>query len=136
MALKVLSLLVRGLAWLAGSVMVISSVADVLGYVPYSYETPPWTQRLLSNLPVIASGLVLLAPMRWFLRGLRFRLLMAAYGVLVATQAWASLRDGLAYLEGHKSWQIVPAALVFLAVPAANALLLWWRHRGAVRASA
>ena len=135
MAMKLLFLLVRGLAWLAGSFLLLTSVADVLGFVPYSDETPPWTQRLLSRLPVIASGLVLLAPMRWFLRGYRFRLLIAAYGVMVATQAWDGVRDGLAYLHGQASWHIIPAALFFVAVPLANALLLWWRHRDSVRAS-
>ena len=79
-------------------------------------------------------GAVLLVPMTKFLFGTRYFLLASGYGVLVVVTSLLAARSLIQYLEGWKHWGIIPASLMFVAVPLSNGLLLWWLHRKATRA--
>jgi hypothetical protein len=120
-------------AWLLGSFAVLSGLMNVLGFIPHSNEMPAWTTRLASSLPSIVGGLVLLAPMSRFLSGRRYLLLSVAYGILVFAVTILAAQGISAYVRGERHWLIVLVSMLFVAVPFANALLLWWLHRRARR---
>jgi hypothetical protein len=112
--------------WL-GLFFVVSGVADVFGFVPHSEEMPPWTARLISNAPPILVGVVLLAPVRHFLRGTKAKALAFAYAVAsiwVLRLAVGSLSD---FAAGGKHWAIVPISLALAAIALANGAVLLYR---------
>lgn len=123
--------LVRLAAWLAGLFFVLGGLMNIFGFIPYSYEMPPWPSRLISSLPSMIAGVVLLTPMSRLLSGRRYALLAVSYGGLVLWTAVMAAQGIHEYLSGGKHWAIVPTSLVMLSIPFANALLLWWLHRGA-----
>ena len=125
--------LVRFFGCMIGLFFVASDVADVLGFVPYSEETPPWAERLFHSVPTMFVGLVLLAPVRYFLRDARFMILVAAYAVAIAWAAYPAISGLSAYVAGGRHWGIVPASLVPLGFIAANAAALLFRRWQAAR---
>jgi len=131
--MKVTCIIVRFIGCLVGMFVLVSGVADVLGFVPYSYATPPWTSRLVSASPAMLGGIVLLAPIRYFLRGKKYVLLAAGYILLVLAVAVQSVLGISDYLGGTKHWAVVPTGLAFLVIPAANAFVLWYRRQSSVR---
>jgi hypothetical protein len=131
--MKAVRVSIRLAAWLLGLFVLVSGVMDVLGLIPYSNEMPPWRSRLLSSLPSMLGGVVLIIPMSRFLCGRRYAFLAVAYCGLVSAAAVMAGLGIYDYVRGTKHWGIIPASLAFLAIPFANALLLWWLHRGAVR---
>lgn len=124
----VVQILVRLAAWLVGSFVVLSGLMNIMGFIPYSNEMPAWTARLISSLPSMVGGVILLAPMNRFLRGRRYALLAIGYGALVLGAAIMAARGIHAYLGGGRHWAIVPTSLILLSIPLANALLLWRLH--------
>jgi uncharacterized membrane protein HdeD (DUF308 family) len=117
--------LVRAAAYALGALFVVSGILDILGFMPYSNETPPWRARLLSELPVLAGAAVLLVPMKSFTRGGPHTVLKIAYVLLILATA-ANLVDGVrGYVAGRMSWHVIPASLVLAAIVVANAIVLW-----------
>ena len=131
--MKGICILIRIGGSLLGLFVLVSGVADVLGFVPYSDATPPWTARLISALPAILGGVILLAPIKYFLREKPYAVLATAYAILVLAVAVQGGQGVLGYLEGIKHWAILPTSLAFLAIPAANAFVLWYSHQRSVR---
>lgn len=131
--MKAVRVSVRIAAWLLGLFVLISGVMDVLGLIPYSNEMPPWRSRLVSSLPPMLGGVVLLTPMSWFLYGRRYVFLATAYCALVSSTAVMAALGIYDYVGGTKHWGIIPASLALFAISFSNALLLWRLHRRAVR---
>jgi hypothetical protein len=125
---------VRIAAWLLGLFVLVSGAMDVLGFIPYSDEMPHWRSRLVSSLPSMLSGVVLLLPMSRFLFGRRYLVLAVAYCALASATAVMAALGIYDYAGGTKHWAVIPASLVFFAIPFSNALLLWRLHRAAARA--
>jgi uncharacterized membrane protein HdeD (DUF308 family) len=132
--MKAFRVSVRIAAWLLGLFVLVSGAMDVLGLIPYSDEMPHWRSRLVSSLPSMLSGVVLLMPMSRFLFGRRYLFLAVAYCALVSATAVMAALGIHDYVGGTKHWGVIPASLVFFAIPFSNALLLWRLHRGAARA--
>ena len=63
---------IRFLGLLMGLFLLASGIANTLGFVPYSHETPAWSVRLVSSAPSMLVGLVLLLPNRHFLSERKF----------------------------------------------------------------
>jgi hypothetical protein len=131
--MKAIRVSVRIAAWLLGLFVLLSGVMDVLGLMPYSNEMPPWRSRLVSSLPSMLGGVVLLTPMSWFLYGRRYVLLATAYCALVSSTAVMAALGVYDSAGGTKHWGIIPVSLAFLAIPFSNALLLRRLRRRAVR---
>lgn len=125
--------LIRFLGCSIGLFFVVSGIADVLGFVPYSDETPPWTARLISSAPSMFVGIVLLVPVRYFLRDARFVALACAYGLAIAWALSSAVHGLAAYASGGRHWGIVPTSLVPLGFIAANAAVLLFRRWQATR---
>ena len=104
-----------GLAWMAGATL------DVLGLIPYSeLPGPPLARRVLHAIPLAVSGVALAAPYRFF-RSRRARAVGAA--VLCLSAGWilgSSLYGVVGYLEGSRSWHVVPTVLVLASLSVAN----------------
>ena len=131
--MKAFRVSVRIAAWLLGLFVLVSGAMDALGLIPYSIEMRHWRSRLVSSLPSMLSGVVLLLPMSRFLFGRRYVFLAVAYCALVsatAVMAALGIRD---YVGGTRHWGVIPTSLVILAISFSNALLLWRLHRGAAR---
>lgn len=133
--MKVVLGLIRLLGYLLGGFALLSGAADVLGFIPHSYETPPWTARFVAALPSMLAGVVLLVPIRHFLTGPKYCVLAVAYALLVLATAILSLQGLTDYASGAKDPAIVPFALAVFYIPAANAFVLWRLHRDRERQS-
>jgi hypothetical protein len=120
--------LIRFAACLLGLFALSTGVMDILGLFPHSNEMPPWRSRLVSSLPSMLGGVILLAPMSRFLHGRRYRFLVAGYWALVLATLVMAAQGVYAYTGGTKHWAIIPVSLALFAVPFGNALLLWWLH--------
>src|SRR5690606_14699598 len=127
--MKAICYFIRLTGYLLGLFVLVSGVADVLGYVPHSYEMPPWTTRLLDALPAMLSGIVLLTPIKYFLRGIKYYALAAAYALVVLAAAILCVQGLTDYLAGTKDPAIVPFSAIVFAIPAANAFVLWYMRR-------
>jgi hypothetical protein len=120
-----LGLAIRIVGVLLGTSALIVAVANVAGLVPQSVEPgPPVLSRLLSSLPSLAAGLVLLMPMRYFASGIGYRLLAAAYVLVCLATAALAISGIIGYLQGSKHWAVVPVGLVLMAIVCGNGLLL------------
>jgi hypothetical protein len=105
-----------GLFWVA------SSFLDVLGLIPYSEATPPLSWRALHSIPLMIAGGLYLFPCRVVGSD---RLRVGIAGALTPVVAWSlylSIEGAGGYLSGRKSWHVVPAAVLLLAVAVGN---LW-----------
>jgi hypothetical protein len=125
----VVKTLVRLVAWLVGLFVLLGGLADIAGLIPHSNEMPPWPVRVISSLPSMVGGVILLTPMSRFLSGRRYALLAVGYAILVLGAAILAAQGIHAYLGGGRHWAVVPASLATFSIPLANALLLWWLHR-------
>jgi hypothetical protein len=125
--------LVRFFGCMIGLFFVASDFADVLGFVPYSDETPPWTERLLHSAPTMFVGLVLLMPVRYSLRDAKFVILAFAYAAAIAWAVSSAIHGLSAYAAGGRHWGIVPTSLVPLGFISANAAVLLFRRWQAAR---
>lgn len=111
-----------------GLMTLLSGIANILGFIPYSYSEPPMAERALSSLPSLLSGFVLLIPHRIFSLGVKFKSLMLAY-LFVSLAASALLVEGLiSFSAGSKSWHVVPLGIFILLIPLTNAYALYRRH--------
>lgn len=126
---------VRVMGCLLGMFLLFTGLLDVLGYVPYSNEMPPWPDRLTSSLPSMLGGAVLLLSMRRFTLGPRYAVLQAAYLVIVFAGLMKLAEDSLGYLQGHVHGAVIPTAAVLVSIVAANAGVLWHMHRRAANPS-
>ena len=114
---------------LLGLFAVLSGVADVAGFLPYSDATPPWTERLLSNLPMLVGGLILLLPINRFLAQSRFRFLLGAYLLLLLAVLALAAQGVIDYRAGLKHWVVLWPGLIILSVVAGHIFVLWhWRQ--------
>ncbi|MBD9437653.1 hypothetical protein IB223_16270 [Pseudoxanthomonas sp. PXM03] len=127
--MKVVFILIRLTGYLLGSFALFSGVADVLGFIPHSYETPPWPARLMASLPSMLAGAVLLVPIKYCLRGAMLYVLAAGYALVVLAAVVLSVQALIGYSSGTKGPAIVPAAMIFLYIPVANAFVLWRMRR-------
>jgi hypothetical protein len=127
--MKIVLILIRLTGYLLGSFALFSGLADVLGFIPHSYETPPWSARLIAALPLMLAGIVLLVPIKYCLRGAMYYALAAAYALVVLAVAILSAQALIGYFSGTKGPAVVPIAMTFLYIPVANAFVLWRMHR-------
>jgi hypothetical protein len=110
---------------LLGAFAVSAAIANIVGFVPHSVEPgPPLVSRLLSSLPSLAGGIVLLMPIRHFANGIGYRLLATAYILLCLATAALAISGIIEYAQGSKHWAVLPVGLVFLAIVCGNGLLL------------
>jgi hypothetical protein len=110
---------------LLGAFADFSAIANIFGLVPHSVEPgPPLASRLLSSVPSLVGGLVLLIPMRHFASGIGYRLLSAGYILLFLATATLAISGVIGYAEGSKHWAVLPAALILLTIVCGNGLLL------------
>jgi hypothetical protein len=65
---------------------------------------------------------LLLLPYRYFCVGVRYRVLQFGLSLLVATMVLFAGKGAFGYLQGRKSWHIIPVMGIAVAVPASN---LW-----------
>ncbi|HEY7642467.1 MAG TPA: hypothetical protein VH814_22225 [Steroidobacteraceae bacterium] len=115
----------RAAAYALGAFLLVASLLDLLGLMPYSDETPPFAHRLVKQLPLIAAAAVLMVPMKRFSRGVRHTVLQAAY-VILSLAAAANLVHGVTrYMAGRMSWQVIPTTLVVFGIVVANAAIFW-----------
>ena len=126
--MNALCLLIRFFGCSIGLFMVVSGVADILGFVPYSDETPPWSTRLISSAPPMLVGTVLLVPIRHSLRELKFFVLLCAYGVTIVWALSLAIHGLAAYATGGRHWGIVPSSIIPIGVISANAAVLLFRR--------
>lgn len=125
--MRLLRLLTRFFGVLVGVFLLLSGVLDIVGFMPHSVEPQlPWTGRLLSTLPSLAGGMVLLIPMRQFAQGIGYTLLSAAYVILSLAATVLAIGGVIEYIEGSKHWAILPTVFVLLAIACGNWLVL--RH--------
>ena len=93
--------------------------------MPSSVEPgPPVVSRLLSSLPSLAVGLVLLMPMSRFASGIAYRLLATAYVLVCLATSALAISGIIGYAQGSKHWAVVPVGLVMVAIVCGNGLLL------------
>ena len=127
--MKIVFLLIRLTGYLLGSFALFSGAADVLGLIPHSHETPPWSARLMTSMPSMLAGAVLLVPIKYCLRGTKYYFLAAGYTVVVLAAALLSAQALVGYFSSAKDPAIVPTAMVFLYIPVANAFVFWRMRR-------
>jgi len=127
--MKAIFSLIRLTGYLLGSFALFSGLADVLGFIPHSHETPPWTTRLMAALPSMLAGIVLLVPIKYFLRGAMYYALAAAYAFVVLAAAILGAQGLIGYWSGAKDPAVVLVVMVFFCTPAANAFVLWRMRR-------
>src|SRR5262245_527822 len=129
-------LLIRIVGVLLGASAVLVAFANVAGLMPGSVEPgPPIVSRLLSSLPSMAAGLVLLIPMKRFTSGIGYRMLAAACVLLCLATAALAISGIVGYAQGDKHWAVVPVGLVLVAIVCGNGLLLLRARRPADVAS-
>lgn len=111
---------IRVVAVLIGLFIVGTSIADLMGLVPHSEDQPP--PFGVRDVAMMAVGLVLLFPYR-FLRHPWARAL--GWVGIAMTIAWVLLITvdaAVGFIEGRKSWHVVPFILISSAPVMANAI--------------
>ena len=115
--------LARASAYALAAFLIVSGIVDLLGFMPYSTETPAFIHRLLRQLPLLAGAAVLMVPMKQCTRDIPFAVLNVAY-IALSLFAVANVVTGIAkYAAGQLSWQVVPTTLVIFAIVAGNAVV-------------
>ena len=126
--MKLLIWLTRVIGGFVGFFVLLFSLAEVLGLIPHSDETPPIIQRLIASLPALLFSIVLLVPHSLYNQGNRYRFLLASYLVVTLVVIFYATQGVLSYMSNMASWHIVLVDALILFVPISNALALWYVH--------
>lgn len=124
--------LFRAIGIVVGLVFVAAGLFSIFGLMPESDGIQrSWSERLVSSLPAMVYGILLLLPQSLFLRGKRHVFLVVCYMSLIVAALPFTILGVFEYYEGGKHWLIIPTSLALLAVPTSNALVLWYAGRRA-----
>lgn len=121
-------LLARGYVFACGIVLILSVYASQVVMPELYYDagpTPPWSDRAIGTVGVLAYALLLVLPYRWSTQGWAFRVRLTLLVLASLWLAFAAASGIYSFMEGGKDWLIVPASvLIFaLAILAPGALL-------------
>ena len=120
-----LRLAVRGIALLFGLLLLIGSVAGAAGLLSAAGDTAvPLSQRMVTALPLLLAGLVLLAPHRRCLAQPRYAILLAANLLVGAICAYRLLQTIELARNGDIPAIAIPVASIIALIPFANAWAL------------
>ena len=127
--MKLLIWLTRVIGGFIGFFVLLFSLAEVLGLIPHSDETPPILQRLIASVPTLFCSIVLIIPHSLYNQGNRYKLLLASYLIVTLIVIFYASQGVLSYLSNEASWGIVLVSVLILLVPISNALALWYVHK-------
>ena len=120
-------LVVRVAGVLLGAFLVLSSLADIAGFLPHSTEPPSLGSRMLSGLPVLVGGIVFLVPFRFITRKSCWITLVSAYaGLSLLAVAKLSLGVG-GYLAGNLHWAVIPVSVVLVVICIGSLVALFFQ---------
>ena len=130
--MRIFCRVLRVIGVFVGLFLVATSLISISGPMQGFNEIPvSSTEQLLSGLPFLIFGILLLLPQTLFLRGKRHLFLIIGYVALIMAALPFTILGVVAYYEGGKHWLIIPAGLALLAVTISNALVLWYLGRDA-----
>ena len=119
---------VRTLGVLLALFLAMSALIALSGEL-HSVQPPPLAQRALSAAPAALLSVLLFLPQRFFLRGGKYKVLLAAYAISCMALGYTLVRDIARHLSGDVHWAIVPTGAAFFLVILCNGLALWVQHR-------
>ena len=123
------ALFIRFVGICLGLFFITSSIADIAGLLPHSEETPPFIERLVSNLIPLFFGSVLLVPHRWCKSKLFFYSLFSSYVFVVGAIGY-KLADSYSLIHsGVMDPSAMPFLMLIFGIPLLNAIVLWLYSR-------
>jgi len=128
--MRIFCRVVRVIGVFVGLFFIATGLISIFGSMPgFNDITTSSTGRLLSGLPLLIFGILLLLPQSLFLRGKRYLFLFFSYVALIMAAFPFTILGVVAYYEGGIHWLIIPTSIVLLAVPTFNAIVLWYLGR-------
>lgn len=121
MLLQIVTTVARVAGILVGCFILVSSMLDVFGLIPHSYEMPPLTTRLARYVALLIFAAAFLAPYTRLTTRARRLLIKVALAFSIMWTLYISLRGLYGYaVLGDRSWHVVPLSIVFCTIVAAN----------------
>ncbi len=111
---------IRVLAVLLGILWIAGTMADILGVLPHSDATPALGQRVLHAIPLLLVSAFLLLPYRFVRSAVARWAVGAGLVFVVGWVLFVSIGGVRGYLEGRKSWHVVPSGVVLVALAGSN----------------
>ena len=116
---------VRCCAVAIAAFLVLTSVADLFGAIPYPEEQPPFANRVRESLYLLVVAFVLLLPYRK-MNGREAREIgIVGIGVTLFWGLRIAIPGVIDSFRGFKSWHVVPVSVLLLAFLVANAYVFW-----------
>lgn len=118
----------RALALCVAAFLVVSSAADIAGWVPYSMNPPPSLERrVLGSLPGLLFAALLMLPYRKLGVGWLRKTALGALALLTLAAVFLSLQAILEGIRGTKDWRIIPTMGVLAAILVGNFIAVFWK---------
>ena len=127
--MKLLIWLVRVVSGFIGFFILSFSLAEVLGLIPHSDETPTIVQRFFACVPALIFSVVLLVPHSLSNQGHRYSFLLGSYIVVTLIVIYIVAHRVQSSLSGTASWDIILVGALLLLMPISNGLALWYVHK-------
>ena len=109
---------------LLGLFLTLSTLAEIAGLVPHSLEMPPLSTRVMSALPGLLAGIVLLIPHRLITGRTALIVLSAAYVCVLLGLIAKSMVGIGGFAAGDLHWAVIPVSVVFTVIVLGNLLAL------------